>query len=132
MSNSTSDVDYFARITAVIGLLVAIVAVALPYFQKRADEEEKLNVWMRTNMGGIVKISDDPSKTSAVQIPWLFTLSNTGKVKLSIIGFDVRQIIGEGHRKFPGLTGSIEDKNGNSLLMPVSLDAAKKRGQVYS
>lgn len=101
------------------------MAVALPYFQKRADEEEKLNVWMRTNMGGIVKLSDDPSKTSAVQIPWLFTLSNTGKVKLSIIGFDLRQIIGEAHRKFPGLTGTIADKNGNSLLMPVSLDAGE-------
>ena len=43
--SENSNIDIFARITSVLGLLVAIIAVALPFYQAREDEKEKLNIW---------------------------------------------------------------------------------------
>ena len=104
MSNESNS-DIFARFVSVIGLLVAIAAIALPYYQNIENNKEKLNIWMRTNNSGTVFLSDNPEQTNVIQLPWLITLSNTSNNKLSIVGFDLNQIEQGGFSKFPGLNG---------------------------
>lgn len=118
------NTDYFARTLSVIGIIVAIVAVALPYIQSKEDEKEKLSIWMRTNQGGVVLVPDNPEAVKAVQVPWLITLSNTGKTTLSIISYNISQMVDDGVRSgFNGLNGLVTDKTGKEeVILPLSID----------
>ncbi len=119
--------DYFARVTAVIGLIVALVAVIVPIWQQQEADQERLNIWMRTNPGGIVLIPDDRNNSHVVQIPWLFTLSNTGKVKLSITGYDVFQKENGGLSKFSNMVGLVRNTDGSQVVPPIILDSGESK-----
>jgi len=122
---NNSKPDNFARVLAVLGLLVATAAIIVPVLQSKADSQERLGVWMRTNSGGTVLLPGDKEQSSVVQIPWLFTLSNTGNVKLSIIGYDVFQIENGGLSKFPHLVGLVMTPDGDQVVPPITLDAGE-------
>lgn len=126
-NSSESKPDYFARITAVIGLIIAIVAVVVPVWQEQKAEQERLNIWMRVNQNGIVLIPDDRNNSSLVQIPWLFTLSNTGKNKLSITGYDVFQIENGGLSKFANMVGIVRNTDESQVIPPIILDAGESK-----
>ncbi|MBL4781927.1 MAG: hypothetical protein JKX92_06755 [Porticoccaceae bacterium] len=118
---SQSQPDYFARVIATLGLAVAIVAIVVPVWQESLNDKERLSVWMRPNAGGIVLIPDERKNSNVVQISWLFTLSNTGKVKLSITGYDVFQMESGGFSRFPNMVGLVYKKMkkmGSGLSMP--------------
>jgi hypothetical protein len=122
-----SEPDYFARITGILGLILAIVAIIVPVWQDSVNEQERLSVWMRPNSGGIVMIPDDRTRSSVVQVPWLFTLSNTGKVKLSITGYDVFQVKNGGLSRFPNMVGFIRNPDDSLVVPPITLDAGESK-----
>lgn len=119
------EADYSARITAILGLLLAIVAIIVPVWQDHINEQERMNIWMRPNPDGIVLLPDDRNNSNVVQVPWLFTLSNTGKVKLSITGYDVFQIENGGLSKFSHLVGLVTYADDSQVVPPITLDAGE-------
>jgi hypothetical protein len=101
--------DWFARITAIFGLLVAVAAVIVPYVQSERDKKEQLTIIARREESGVIRLSADESKLKAVQIPWILTLSNTGRTKLSIVSYRVAQLRYGGQIFFFGLDGGMSD-----------------------
>jgi hypothetical protein len=82
---------------------------------------------MRVNQNGIVLIPDDRNNSTVVQIPWLFTISNTGKVKLSITGYDVFQLEQGGITRFANLVGLVRYPDNTQVVPPVVLDAGESK-----
>jgi len=119
----TSKPDWFARITAIIGLLIACAAILIPLYQSKIDSQEALSITAIPKTGGIIKLSDDINKSQAVQIPWIITLTNTGKVTLPITSYTVEQIAGQGIRLFAGLDGGTTDSSNNFFPFPTNLGA---------
>jgi hypothetical protein len=77
-------------------------------------------------IGGIIRLSDDESKSRAVQIPWVVTLSNTGRTKLSVISYRVAQLMeGAGVSFFRGLDGGATDRTNKAVSFPLNLDAGE-------
>lgn len=126
-NRTESKPDYFARITAIIGLVLAITAIVVPIWQEHRNEQESLNIWMRVNQNGVVLIPDERGNSTVVQIPWLFTLSNTGKVKSSIIGYDVFQIEHGGLSRFANLVGLVRYSDNTQVIPPIILDAGESK-----
>lgn len=116
--------DWFARIIAILGLLVALAAVIVPYIQAERDKQESLTVVAKPEgAGGVIRLSVDESKSKAVQIPWILTLSNTGRNKLSIVSYRVAQLRHGGLIFFPGLDGGMTDRENKTVSFPLTLDA---------
>ena len=124
---NNSQPDYFARVIAVLGLVFAIVAIVVPVWQESINEKERLSVWMRPNSGGIVLIPDNRKNSNVVQIPWLFTLSNTGKVKLSITSYDVFQMENGGLSRFNNMVGLVRNSDDSPVVPPITLDAGESK-----
>ena len=119
--------DYFARTVAIMGLIVAIIAVIVPIWQSNRDAQEFLNIRMGTDSSGIVLLSDDRKSSSVVQIPWLITLSNTGKVKLSITDYDVSILEGDARVRFSHLLGATYNIDNSPLELPITLDSGESK-----
>jgi hypothetical protein len=118
--------DWFARGTAILGLLVAIAAILVPYYKDKVDSQEALSITAVPESGSaIMRLSDNVEKTRAIQIPWLFTLSNTGKVKLSVTSYTVQKLEGQGVSYFGGLDGGATDASNRPLPFPQTLDAGE-------
>lgn len=123
---SDKSVDWFARIIAILGLLVAVSTVAVPYLQNKAEKREKLSIVARTeSVGGVIRLSADQEKSRAVQVSWIITLSNTGTVKLSIVSYKVAQLADLGVLYFSGLDGGASDRENRPISFPVSIDAGE-------
>ncbi len=124
-SRNKSAPDFFARITAILGLLIALLAVAVPIWHQSELDQERLSVWMRVNTNGVVLLPDDRSNSHVVQVPWLITLSNTGKIKLSITGYDVAQLENGGLTRFPNLVGLVRNTDETQVVPPIILDSGE-------
>jgi hypothetical protein len=128
-SNNTAPggADWFARVIALFGLLVALAAVFVPYFQGEADKREHLTIVATPEgTGGVIRLSADESKSRAVQIPWIVTLSNTGRTKLSVVSYRVAQLThSAGVMLFPGLDGGASDRENKAVSFPLTLDAGE-------
>ncbi|MGR6859961.1 hypothetical protein ACU5EH_06215 [Aliivibrio salmonicida] len=119
--------DYFARIIAILGLLIAIGAIVIPIWQNNHNAQEQLNIRMETDQSGIVLISDDRKVSTVVQIPWLITLSNSGKVKLSITDYDATLLKGNARLGFSHLQGARYNMDGSTLRLPITLDSGESK-----
>ncbi len=116
--------DWFARIIAILGLLVALAAVRVPYIQAERDKQERLIVVAKPEgTGGVIRLSVDESKSKAVQLPWVLTLSNTGRNKLSVVSYRLAQLRYGGLMFFPGLDGGMTDRENKTVSFPLTLDA---------
>jgi len=126
-NTSQGSVDWFARVTAILSLLVALAAVLVPYCQGEADKGEHLTVVAKPEgTGGVIRLSDDESKSRAVQMPWIVMLSNSGRTKLSVVSYRIEQLIqGTGIRLFPGLDGGTSDRENKPVSFPLTLDAGE-------
>jgi hypothetical protein len=120
--------DWFARVTAIIGLMIAMAAILVPYYKDKTDSQESLGIAAFTEeRGGILKLSDNIKKSQAIQMPWIVTLSNTGRVKLSITSYSIQKIEANGVSYFPGLEGGAYDSANRPLLFPLTLDAGESK-----
>jgi hypothetical protein len=118
--------DWFARITAILAVTVAVAAIAVPYYKDKAESQEALSIAaIPESVGGILRLSDNMEKSQAIQIPWVFTLSNAGKVKLSITSYSVQKIEAQGASYFPGLDGGATDSANRPFPFPQTLDAGE-------
>ncbi len=118
--------DWFARGMAILGLLVAIAAIVMPYYKDKVDSQEALSITATPESGGgILRLSDNLDKSHAIQIPWIFTVSNTGKVKLSITSYSVQKIESQGVSYFKGLDGGATDALNKFFPFPQTLDAGE-------
>ena len=124
--SETTRPDWFARGTAILGLLVAVAAILVPYYRDKVDSQETLSITATPESGGgILRLSDDLEKSHAIQMPWVFTVSNTGKVKLSITSYSVQKIEGQGVSYFKGLDGGATDASNRFFPFPQTLDAGE-------
>jgi hypothetical protein len=124
--SETTKPDWFARGIAILGLLVATAAIIIPYYKDKVDSQEALSITASPESGdGILRLSDNLEKSRAIQIPWVFTLSNTGKVKLSVTSYSVQKIEGQAVSYFSGLDGGTTDASNRPLPFPQTLDAGE-------
>jgi hypothetical protein len=124
-SSQRGNADWFARITAALGLAVGLAAVVVPYVQSEKDKQEHLTVVARSEESGFIRLSADEAKSSAVQVPYILTLSNTGRTKLSIVSYRVFQLEHGGVTIFHGLDGRITDREDKAVLFPLTLDGGE-------
>jgi len=124
--SETTKPDWFARGTAILSLLVAVAAILVPYYKDKVDSQEALSITATPESGnGILRLSDNLEKSRAIQIPWIFTLSNTGKVKLSVTSYSVQKIEGQAVSYFGGLDGGTTDASNRPFPFPQTLDAGE-------
>jgi len=98
----------------------------MPYYKDKVDSQEALSITATPESGGgILRLSDNLDKSRAIQIPWIFTISNTGKVKLSITSYSVQKIEGQGVSYFNGLDGGTTDASNKVFPFPQTLDAGE-------
>lgn len=124
--SETNRPDWFARGTAILGLVVAIIAIFFPYYKDEADSQEALSISASPEAGSeILRLSDNLEKSRAIQVPWVITLSNTGKVKLSVTSYSVQKIEGQAVSYFSGLDGGTTDASNKPFPFPQVLDAGE-------
>lgn len=121
------EIDWFTRIIAILGLIISIVATVLPYYKDISDEKELLAIDVKSEKGNsIIKISNDINKSKAIQIPYIITLTNVGKVKLSITSYNIEQIVNKNTISyFNGLDGGLFDLNNNKIVFPKIIDSGE-------
>ena len=122
-----NNIDWFTRGIAILGLIVSIVAILLPYIQAHYDSEELLSIEISPEQGnGIIRLSDDINKSRAVQVPYIITLSNIGKVKLSITSYNIqKRAKNESIEYFNGLNGGLYSMVYNPFSFPKNIDAGE-------
>jgi hypothetical protein len=89
--------DWRAITISIAGLIIACIAIAVPYFQSINNAHELLKITAKYELyDGDVKLTDDvitfsekPINVNAVLIPWIITLSNAGDKKVSILDYVV-------------------------------------------
>ena len=125
--SASGGADWFARITAILGLVVALAAVILPYCQSEADRKENLTIVAKPEgRGGVIRVSREESQSRTVQMPWIVTLSNTGRTKLSVVSYRIAQLTGTGGAMFfPGLDGGALDRENKPISFPLTIDAGE-------
>lgn len=127
--------DWFARITAIIGLVIACSAIMVPIYQSKEEGKEALGITAKPEMEGIIRLSattcsilQAESATDiarAVQIPWMITLSNVGRVTMSVIAYSVEQVQDHKTLLFNGLDGGATDSNNKNFIFPQRLEAGQ-------
>lgn len=122
-----NNIDWFTRGIAISGLIISIIAIALPFIQSHYDSKELLSIKVLPEQGhGIIRLSDDINKSRAIQIPYMITLSNIGKVKLSVTSYNIhKRLKNEPIEYFNGLNGGLYSIDYKPLLLPKNLDAGE-------
>lgn len=119
--------DWFTRGIAILGLIVSILAITIPYIQSQNDSEELLSIKITPEEGdGIIRLADDINKSRAIQVPYIITLSNVGKVKLSITDYKIHQVWkNKGMKYFNGLNGGLHTIEYKAFSLPKNIDSGE-------
>ena len=120
--------DRVARWVSYLSLLVAVLAVAVPYFQQKAQLQEQL-VGELSPVGESYVLTDLKIGDfgQVVQSRWRLTLSNIGSQKLSLLRYVVRHVDRKGLEQYTGLDGGIVDPSGSTLSLPISLEGGETK-----
>tara|TARA_Y100000815_G_scaffold149905_1_gene135821 strand:- start:2198 stop:2911 length:714 start_codon:yes stop_codon:yes gene_type:complete len=132
--------DKLARITAVISLIVAIAAIAIPYVQQKGalkqqqeqfDElqREDLSMMLNPNMRGVIHVTGTNlgSLGSVVQVPWGLTISNTGSRQLSIANYDLTRGDSPGAMFYSDIDGGVQSLDSQPVGYPITLEPGEMR-----
>lgn len=125
MQNKT---DLFTKVIAVLGLIISIIALALPIIQDHYNSREELiiNVSSIKDNSSIIRLSDNINISKVFQAPYKVTISNSGKVKLSIVSYEIYKILDNGVKQyFSGLDGGIYNLNDEPFKFPRYLDSGE-------
>jgi hypothetical protein len=137
---SDTSPDKFARITAVISLIVAIAAIAIPYVQQKDalkqqqtqfDElqREDLSVRLNPHMRGVIRVTGTNFRPfgNVVQVPWGLTISNTGNRQLSIANYDLTRGDSPGAMFYTDIDGGLETLDFQPVGYPITLEPGEMR-----
>ena len=133
MSNNPQD--RFARIMAVISLVVAIAAIAIPHMQQKAAlklqkeqfeklQREELSIKLEPIGRGLVRMTNHDLGPwgNVVQIPWELTVSNTGNRQLSIASYQLTRGEWPGATSYSGIDGGLLTFDDQPVDFPVTLE----------
>lgn len=126
--------DWFARAIATLSLVVAIAAIAVPYFQHKVEQEEAIALDFNPHLGGDIKLTDYNFGEIGriVQVLWQLRISNTGNRKLSIVEYSISSGDKPYSKFFSGMDGGILDLKGNRISLPITLEPGDSLAlQVY-
>lgn len=133
MSNKSTDI--FARVTSILALFFALLAVIVPYIQQskqfQALQKESLKILLNSAVNRPLLLTNynfgDMGKV--IQMPWKVTISNTGNRQLSII--DKRVSVGDtpDFRSYTGIDGGIFTLENQPVSFPIKLESGES--QVY-
>lgn len=133
---SNEKTDNFARGVAIVSLVVAIAAVAIPYLEQRRQfqvlQTEDLDVRLNPHTDGPLRITDNNFGPMGhlVQIPWRLSLSNTGNQKLSITEYFVTTGATPNSTSYSGIDGGMLQSDQKPLDLPLTLDPGESRSIV--
>jgi hypothetical protein len=132
MSDKKS-IDKFARGIALVSLLVAIAAIAVPYIEQRRQfrvlQTEQLAIHLNPHADGPFRITKHNfgPMGRVVQFPWQVTLANTGNQKLSITEYSITSGIRPDTTFYSGIDGGMLKPNQDSVDLPLTLDPGESR-----
>ncbi len=137
---SNQHTDNFARIIAIVSLIIAILAVVVPfsqqlYIQKKQNKQfeqlqkEDLSLNLSPYVDGTMKITEINLGTMGhvVQVPWKLIISNNGNRNLSIVSFDVRRGELEGNMFYTGINGGVFTQAKTPEPLPINLEAGESK-----
>ncbi|SEN00861.1 hypothetical protein [Halomonas caseinilytica] len=132
--------DKFARITAVISLVIAIAAVAIPYVQQKAAlmqqqeqfdklHREDVSIKLNPYLKGVIYITGTKLERlgSVVQVPWELTISNTGSRQLSIKNYDLTRGDSPGTTFYSDIDGGLLTLGSQPVGYPIILKPGEMR-----
>ncbi|MEJ1386244.1 MAG: hypothetical protein RPV21_18050 [Candidatus Sedimenticola sp. (ex Thyasira tokunagai)] len=130
---SSDQQDKFARVTSILALLIALGAVAVPYWQQssqfEAQQRENLNVLLNSTVNGPLRLTGHNfgEMGQVVQMPWKLIVSNTGNRQLSII--NKRISFGEtpDSQYYTGIDGGIFTQGYKPIDLPIKLEAGESQ-----
>jgi hypothetical protein len=138
MSNKSPD--YFARITAISSLLVAIVAIIISFTQQKSAQEiqqkqfnllqkENLSIQMNPYVDGEIRLTNIKLGPMGyvVQLPWKITISNTGNRNLSILEHLITRGESPESMQYSGIDGGLIENKFTSVVYPFSLEPGVSR-----
>ncbi|MEW6715067.1 MAG: hypothetical protein AB1306_08270 [Nitrospirota bacterium] len=133
MSNNSSD--NFARITAIVSLILAIIAISVPFFQQKSAlqtqkeqfeelQKEDLSVQLDPYVTGELRLTDIQLGPlgHVVQIPWKLTVSNIGNRQLSITEHLITRGDSPTSMQYTGIDGGFLDRKSRPVEFPVKLE----------
>lgn len=126
--------DKTARTLAFVSLLVAALAIAIPFLQQqhffKHAVTEQITVALRPNSSDPYKITEHVigEEAAVVQLPWDGLLSNTGQQQLSIVKINV--YVGKAVRewRYPYMDGGVFDDDGAPIQLPITLQPGESLG----
>lgn len=132
--------DNFARVIAIVSLVVALLAIFVPYFQQRntleqqneqfeALQQEELSVELNPYVAEkiyLTQINFEPLG-HVVQIPWELTVSNSGHRQLSITKYDLLRTEPSGITSYSGIDGGLLTKESKSVNLPLTLEPGETK-----
>jgi len=131
MSNDSKD--RFARVTSILALFVALVAVVVPYIQQskqfEAQQTESLNVILNPAVNGPLLLTDHNygDMGQVVQMPWELTISNTSNRQLSIINKRISVGDSPDSQYYTGIDGGIYTLDYQRTDLPIKLEAGESK-----
>ena len=138
MSDKTPD--YFARTTAILSLLIAIVAIYVSFSQQETAQEiqqdqfdilQKENISIKLNpyVNGEIRLTEIHLGPIGyvVQLPWKLTISNTCNRQLSIVEHFITRGETPISTQYSGIDGGLIDMNSNPVRYPISIEAGDSR-----
>lgn len=125
--------DKFALGIAIVSLVVAVAAVALPYLEQRRQfqvlQTEELVIRLDPNADGSFRITNNKlgPMGHVVQMPWRGTFSNTGNQKLSITKYSISTGATPNSTFFSGIDGGIVQSDQKPIDLPLTLDPGETK-----
>ena len=123
----------FARTTAVLSMVVALIAVFVPYFQQQnhfdTQQKEELKVILNPSTNGPILLTDQNygKLGMLIQMPWELTVSNVSNRRISI----VRKTISKGDAPdstfYSGIDGGLLSSDYNKIELPINLESGDSK-----
>jgi hypothetical protein len=121
--------DKFARGIALLSLVASMAAVAVPYFQQRALQEEQFRLELGQRHDGSYKITgfNLGEFGKVIQSPWRVVLSNVGTQKSTITRYSLSEGESPGTTIYTGLDGGLTTDQGVAVDLPITLEGGETK-----
>lgn len=135
VENKGNNRDNFSRCIAVLSFVLSIAAFIFPIYQHYQEQKEIAlininNISYKDNV--IITKNNFGEEGQVIQLPWKFTISNSGNRKLSITEYDISSGQSLGAVFYSGIKGELMKLSGEVINLPITLDAGESiSGIIY-